>query len=334
MKFNTANVPPQTGELARLKVLQGPDSGAVYVLTTPKASVGRGTESDVVLTDLKASRRHALFSRDLQGWSVKDLGSSNGILLNGRVVPSSRLKPADTVALGETILQFQAIEAAPAISTHVSRSSRSVGQFVGASAPAVYGSQQAALPGGLLGAMPSAAKSQGGGRQTVLLLVVAALAVSFLFEEEPSTEKKSSGGPTKAKAERKTAGFSPSTRLYSDLDPESETAKTAEAFFKAGFREYRERNYLRARLQFETVLQIDPGHMLAMLYLDNCKKEITTLVNEHIERGIKSFEAGKLQDAKAQFESVLRLLHNEPENQAHVDAKEQLEKLEEVLRRT
>src|SRR4051812_191240 len=107
VKFKLSNVPRQQGELARLKILQGPDYGSVYVLTGPRAAVGRGEDCDAMLTDLKASRRHAefIFVQGL-GWKVKDLGSSNGILHNGTNTREAMLKSSDTIGLGETTLEF------------------------------------------------------------------------------------------------------------------------------------------------------------------------------------------------------------------------------------
>ncbi|MGZ3688008.1 MAG: hypothetical protein ACXVBW_06900, partial [Bdellovibrionota bacterium] len=111
----------------------------------------------------------------------------------------------------------------------------------------------------------------------------------------------------------------------------SPTGRTAEQFYEMGFREYRERNYLRAKTQFETVLQINPNHRLATLYLENCNKAIQDEVKFHLDRGHKEFEAGKLKSAKGHFEAVLRLLFREQTNASYGEARDQLEKLVKVM---
>ena len=42
VRFKQIMTPRQPGEFARLKVLQGPDTGAVYVIFGAKALIGRG----------------------------------------------------------------------------------------------------------------------------------------------------------------------------------------------------------------------------------------------------------------------------------------------------
>jgi pSer/pThr/pTyr-binding forkhead associated (FHA) protein len=77
LRSPTSTPPPrQNGEKARLRVLKGPDQGTVFALTADRASIGRGEEGDVVLTDLRASRLHAEIARAALGWSARDLGSA------------------------------------------------------------------------------------------------------------------------------------------------------------------------------------------------------------------------------------------------------------------
>src|SRR4051794_15084288 len=101
-KFRQTNVPRQQGEQARLKTVQGPDYGSTFVITGSKASIGRGEECDIMISDLKASRKHAEFSAVPGGWQVRDLGSANGILHNGKVIRSGTVRSGDTLTLGET----------------------------------------------------------------------------------------------------------------------------------------------------------------------------------------------------------------------------------------
>jgi len=78
-----------------------------YVLDGPKATIGRSKDTDCVLRDPNVSRRHAELRRGETGdWEIADLGSTNGIKVNGRQVSSSRLRPGDDVTIGTTTFSF------------------------------------------------------------------------------------------------------------------------------------------------------------------------------------------------------------------------------------
>ena len=78
-----------------------------YVLDGPKAVIGRSKDCDCVLRDPNVSRRHAELRRAETGdWTIADLGSTNGVKVNGRQVSSSRLRPGDQVTVGTTTFTF------------------------------------------------------------------------------------------------------------------------------------------------------------------------------------------------------------------------------------
>jgi hypothetical protein len=81
--------------------------GRRNVLSGSRVVVGRSREADIVLADPNISRRHAELRRDDDGWQVVDLGSTNGIKVNGRRVDSQTLRPGDQVTIGVTDLTFE-----------------------------------------------------------------------------------------------------------------------------------------------------------------------------------------------------------------------------------
>jgi hypothetical protein len=77
------------------------------VLRGSRAVVGRSRECDVVLDDPNVSRQHAELRRNGGSWSVADLGSTNGIKVNGRRVEQAELSPGDRVSFGLVDLTFE-----------------------------------------------------------------------------------------------------------------------------------------------------------------------------------------------------------------------------------
>jgi len=78
-----------------------------YVLEGPRATIGRSKEADCVLRDPNVSRHHAELRQGSSGeWTIADLGSTNGVKVNGRRVSSTRLNPGDQVTLGTTTFLF------------------------------------------------------------------------------------------------------------------------------------------------------------------------------------------------------------------------------------
>jgi hypothetical protein len=80
------------------RMLIGP-SGAV---------IGRSRDCDIVMSDPNVSRRHAEIRPDgRSGWTIEDLGSTNGVKVNGqRIGGAAALSPGDRVALGTAEIRF------------------------------------------------------------------------------------------------------------------------------------------------------------------------------------------------------------------------------------
>ncbi len=91
----------------RLVVLEGPNEGAEYPLGDRRLLIGRGEECDIALNDTSVSRVHADIERDDSGrFRIGDLGSSNGLRVNGMETQATTLYSGDIVELGDVELQF------------------------------------------------------------------------------------------------------------------------------------------------------------------------------------------------------------------------------------
>lgn len=80
----------------------------VHRVDRPTLTLGRGPESDLVLTNARVSRRHARLTWDGQRFLIEDLGSKNGTRLNGAFVAApTPITDGDTLELADSRLQFQ-----------------------------------------------------------------------------------------------------------------------------------------------------------------------------------------------------------------------------------
>jgi hypothetical protein len=85
--------------------------GKRHELKTERVSLGRSRDCDITIEDPNVSRRHAEVFLENGGWWIADLGSTNGVEVNGeRIDRAARLDPGDHVVLGRTEVVFEKTE--------------------------------------------------------------------------------------------------------------------------------------------------------------------------------------------------------------------------------
>ena len=99
-------VEPAPSEEHRRRALLVGD-GRRNVLSGSKVVLGRSRECDIVVSDPNVSRRHAELRRDNGRWSIVDLGSTNGVKVNGHRVEQAALRDGDRITIGVTDLTFE-----------------------------------------------------------------------------------------------------------------------------------------------------------------------------------------------------------------------------------
>lgn len=109
-----SDVARPTGEIRR--VTGGPaalvllDDGRVlreFPLTGERTTIGRMTDCDIELKDPGASRRHAEVRKSGNGYTVVDLDSTNGTMVNNSNVKHHDLSDGDLITIGRTTLEFR-----------------------------------------------------------------------------------------------------------------------------------------------------------------------------------------------------------------------------------
>jgi hypothetical protein len=68
------------------------------------AVLGRDPSCDLVLNDVKCSRRHAVVEAGHDGIAIRDTGSANGVYVNGKKIERASLQPGDVVGMGDVTL--------------------------------------------------------------------------------------------------------------------------------------------------------------------------------------------------------------------------------------
>jgi predicted component of type VI protein secretion system len=88
----------------RLIVRRGPQPNQVYELSKDSLTIGRDISNEIVINDPEVSRNHCRFTRGPGGFTLEDLGSTNGTFVNGQRLTGARpLAPSDMIGLGETV---------------------------------------------------------------------------------------------------------------------------------------------------------------------------------------------------------------------------------------
>jgi hypothetical protein len=80
--------------------------GRTHEVDSQRVVIGRSRECDIQIGDPNASRRHAELRRDGETFSIVDLGSTNGLDVNGRRTQRTKLADGDRITIGTTDLVF------------------------------------------------------------------------------------------------------------------------------------------------------------------------------------------------------------------------------------
>ena len=87
-------------------MVSGDAAGTEWMLEGARSVVGRSSKAAIELDDPSVSVEHAVFELTAEGFGVRDLASTNGVLVNGKPTLSTGLQHGDRIRLGECELQY------------------------------------------------------------------------------------------------------------------------------------------------------------------------------------------------------------------------------------
>jgi hypothetical protein len=115
----------------RLVMRRGPTPNQVFDLSKENVTIGRDITNDIVINDPEVSRHHLRFTRGGDGYTMEDLGSTNGTFINGQRMTGSRpLRPGDMIGLGETVTLAYEPASSPTVASAPSSGAPAAGPTV------------------------------------------------------------------------------------------------------------------------------------------------------------------------------------------------------------
>ena len=92
-----------------LVFLAGPIAGRRYKLGDGEYVIGRRSDCQIFVPDMRVSRQHARLWRDGEGWTLEDLGSNNGTYINGvRLQAATALRHDDEITIANNRIRVEA----------------------------------------------------------------------------------------------------------------------------------------------------------------------------------------------------------------------------------
>ena len=103
---------PEVPRVMLQLVVSQPAERPPFPLAGGRVVIGRELGSDLLLDDSSVSRHHAEIVREGDVWTIRDLGSTNGVYVNDALVAQARLAAGDRLRLG--VFELSVLEVAAA----------------------------------------------------------------------------------------------------------------------------------------------------------------------------------------------------------------------------
>ncbi len=329
-----------------IEQVTGDDKGKIFELGSTQLTIGRARENDIVVQSEAVSRLHARLIQSDGGWFIRDNGSKNGIMVNGKNCRESWLQTGDIVQVGDFVFRFNdpgtssEAAAAPAASAEPAMEFQAAPQT---EIPVVATTDY--------GTAPTQAKKKKNRRPMIYgLVVLAAAAYYFTSSDAPAPGKTDGETPTlarqfKTSEEPNLGADAKPKRLIGLEDPilkEAEvkmsrldwtnmSLRQSEQLFKKGQREYLSQNYHRAIDFFQSAIQLYRGHLVAERFLKRAIYEAELEAKNNMALGIQYYSSLQYQRAMYHFSEVVTLMSHRPKEPVVAEATRYIEQCKRML---
>ncbi len=99
----------------KLLILNGPQQGRELMVNKDLFTIGAGAHNDLILEDSTISKRHCEIALNTDGYQIRDIGSTNGTIVQGVKITSAMLESGVEIQLGKTRLIFCPLQEAATI---------------------------------------------------------------------------------------------------------------------------------------------------------------------------------------------------------------------------
>ena len=296
------------GYEARLHIVSGPEEGTTYQLVGKNINIGRQSDNDIVLKDLKASRHHVqIFFKDNR-YIVKDLNSQNGVFINNQKIIESEVRSGDFVSIGNTVFKFvENIEILIPNNTFLQVK------------------------------MGDKEETEKNWKMLITLGFFAVVTLVFIKVYFSST-----GTPTPDREPSAQIPLPPpsvfapaqeETEREGEVTPENRDA--AQVLYHKGYREFFAGNYERAIEHFRGCLGLFPRHELGNIYLKKSFDNLDREVEERVNMGSIYLRALQYTEALREFERIVQILDFYPESRYYqkyyFDSKQYIQEIQTRL---
>jgi pSer/pThr/pTyr-binding forkhead associated (FHA) protein len=290
--------------------MTGPNRGKVYYLVEKRIIIGRSDSADIQIIDNKISREHAEVSFTGEGYSITDLGTPNGIVINDTKVVQKKLIDGEKIVIGQSVFKYSVIK--------ISETNNMI-TIVKGEKVSIKPKQIISTIGTIANITGSSDDVQNGGTQKkpniIIIIVIVVLVVFYLLDGQGNK------GPNKTPARPKTSfDVSPEKQNKKTTDDDVDNKKRYATAIKEGQREMREGNSFRAIESFSHALQMMPSNGTASYYLSKAKQQMDDDIEKNFIKGNNEYESKKLGAAVHSFCAIEELLHFYPNDERFAKA--------------
>ncbi len=337
-----------------IEQVTGSDKGKVFELGSNQLTIGRAKENDIIVQSEAVSRLHARLIQSDGGWFIRDNGSKNGILVNGKNCRESWLQTGDIVQVGDFVFRFSdptggVAQAMPESEPQVPMAAPSAPEMeIPIGITPEFGAVGAVGPVGKKGK----AKKKPNKRMMIYGVLFLLGAGYYLMSGDTTSESDKDANEPKLAREfkvseaanlnpddkpKKLAGLEDpilkeAEKQMAGLDWDNTSLRQAEQWFKKGQREYLSQNYHRAIECFQTALQLFRGHLLAERYLKRSVYEAELEAKSQLGLGLNYYHSLQYQRAMYHFNEVIVLMSHRPTEPIVAESAKYIDQCKKALR--